>query len=249
MSIEHLLGKVHNIDCLEFMRGLPDKCVDLVVTSPPYNKGFWSKNRNLNNGFKTKSRRIDYGVFDDKMLPEDYEAWQSDIIKESLRILKDTGSLFYNHTDVLNEHQTKHPTWVYNFPVKQIIIWDRAGTPRMDKSYFFPFTEYIFWIQKNPEARTFFERNNSIFKSNVWRLRADASNDHPAPFPIELPINCISACTPEGAIVFDPFMGSGTTAVASEKLKRSWFGCELNPDFIQASYKRIESERAQLKLF
>ncbi len=51
------------------------------------------------------------------------------------------------------------------------------------------------------------------------------------------------------SIVFDPFMGSGTTAVASERLGRKWFGCELEPKYVEIANKRIEAERNQLKLF
>ena len=54
------INKIYNEDNLETMAKMPDSFVDLIVTSPPYNKGYWSSNRNLNNGFKTKARRIDY---------------------------------------------------------------------------------------------------------------------------------------------------------------------------------------------
>ena len=224
-----IINKIHNSDCLEFMRKLPENCMDLIVTSPPYNKGWWSKNRNLNNGFKTKSRRIEYGVYDDKMEPSKYSEWQSSVLSECVRILKPTGSIFYNHTDILNEHQTRHPSWVYAFPLKQVIIWNRRNTPRLDKSYFFPITEYIFWIQKSNKARTIFNRHNSIFNTNVWTISPDVKNKHAAPFPIELPINCIKSCCPPGGVVFDPFMGSGTTAKAAIRCGMNFVGCEIEP--------------------
>ena len=224
-----MLNKIYHGDCLEFMGKLPDECVDVVVTSPPYNKGWWSKNRNPNNGFKTKSRRIDYGAYDDRMEPSKYAEWQSEVLKECCRILKPTGSIFYNHTDILNEHQTRPPIWVYNFPVKQVIVWDRRNTPRLDKSYFFPITEWIFWIQKTPRSRVTFNRHNAIFNSNVWRMSPDVKNKHAAPFPISLPLNCIKSCCPQGGVVFDPFMGSGTTARAAVECGMNYLGCELEP--------------------
>jgi len=155
------LNKIYNEDCLITMSRIEDSSIDLIVTSPPYNKGYWSSNRNLNNGFKTKSRRIDYGEYDDNLDPLEYEANQIKVISECLRILKPSGSLFYNHIDILNKHQTIHPKWVYNFPLKQIIIWDRKNTPKLDKSYFFPINEYVFWIQKDKKSRTYFNRHNS----------------------------------------------------------------------------------------
>ena len=69
-------NKIYNEDCLETMSKIPDNCIDLIVTSPPYNKSFWSSNQNINNGFKTKSRFINYDCdFNDCMIPEEYINW------------------------------------------------------------------------------------------------------------------------------------------------------------------------------
>ena len=89
-TIEELKNQIICGDCLEVMKTFPDNSIDLIITSPPYNKGYWSKNRNMNNGFKsfnhknsttikTKSRRITYGEFDDNLSPEDYEKQQRDV--------------------------------------------------------------------------------------------------------------------------------------------------------------------------
>ena len=74
---------------------MKDESIDLVVTSPPYNKWYWSRNRNINNGFKTKSRRITYWDFDDNLLHEVYEKQQRDLLTECCRVLKPNGSIFY----------------------------------------------------------------------------------------------------------------------------------------------------------
>ena len=233
------INKIYNEDCLTTMSKIEDNSVDLIITSPPYNKGYWSSNRNLNNGFKTKSRRIDYGDFKDNLQPTDYEQNQINVISECLRILKPTGSLFYNHIDILNKHQTIHPKWVYNFPLKQIIIWNRKNTPKLDKSYFFPINEYIFWIQKTKTSRTFFDRHNSIMNKSIWQISPDNKNDFPAPFPKELPINCILSCSKEGDIVYDPYSGSGTTCLVAKQLNRNYIGSELNIDYITKSNIRL----------
>lgn len=215
-------------DAIEIMKTLPDNTFDTIVTSPPYNKGYWSRNRNPNNGFKTKSRRITYGSFQDCMDPAKYEEWQREVLNQMIRLLKPTGSIFYNHTDILREHQTHFPCWVLDYPVKEIIIWNRKNTPKLDKSYFYPITEWIFWIQKDKDARTYFDRNKALFKTNVWEIPPDAKNKHPAPFPIELPTNCILTTTPPNGKVLDPFMGSGTTGRAATSLGFDWLGIELN---------------------
>ena len=235
------LDKIYNEDCLETLKKMDDNSIDLIITSPPYNKGYWSKNRRTSNNaiFKTKSRHIDYGVFNDTMLPEEYEKWQRSIIEESLRVLKPTGSLFYNHIDILRDHKTIHPTYVYDYPLKQTIIWDRGSTPKIDVSYFYPITEWIFWIKKSSDARPYFNRKDADFQKNIWRFNPDKDNNHPAPFPIELPQNIIKCCSKEGDVVYDPFMGSGTVAKAARDLGRHYIGSELNPDYIIMSEERM----------
>ena len=243
------LNKIYNENCLDTMKRIKDNTIDLVVTSPPYNKGFWSKNRNLNNGFKTKSRRIDYGVFDDNLKPEVYEEQQKKVIKECLRILKPSGSLFYNHIDILHEHNTIHPKYVYDFPFKQIIIWNRKNTPKLDISYFYPIHEYIFWIKKTKDAKPFYNRKNSPINKSIWNINPETNNTHPAPFPIEIVKNCILTTTKEKDIVYDSYMGSGTTAKAATELNRNYIGSEINKDYIDKHIKEENNIKKQKRLF
>lgn len=237
--IEIDIDKIYCEDCLTTLRNLPDNSIDLIITSPPYNKGYWSKNRRVGNGFKTKSRRIEYDGFNDCMLPEDYEKWQRDILNECVRVIKPTGSIFYNHQDIQRDCNAIHPLWVYDYPLKQTIIWNRNSTCKMDKRYFFPFNEWIFWIKKDKEARPYFDRHNALYQSNIWTIMPDKHNDHPAPFPITLAENCILACTKEGDIVYDPFMGSGTVAVAAKKHNRHYLGSEISKEYINSADERL----------
>ena len=221
------INKIYNEDCLETMSRIPDNTIDLIITSPPYNKGYWSSNRRMGNGFHTKSRRIEYSNFDDNMLPEEYEQWQRKVISECLRILKPTGSLFYNHQPIQKNHQEVNPLYVYDFPVKQTIVWNRKNTPKLDKSYFFPTIEWIYWIQKDKSSRVKFNRKNSMFNKVIWDINPDKNNPFPAPFPEELVLNCLLSCTDEGDLVYDPFMGSGTTAKVCKKNNRNYIGSEI----------------------
>ena len=239
------LNRIYNENCLDTMKKIPDEFIDCIITSPPYNKGFWSKNRYSETGFKTKSRRIDYEICDDILTPEQYELEQRNIIKECLRILKPKGSLFYNHIDILNEHNTIHPKFIYDYPLKQIIIWNRKNTPKIDNSYFFPINEYVFWIKKTKEVIPNFYKDQSIYKKNIWDINPDKTNIHPAPFPIELAGNCILATTKEDDLIYDPYMGSGTTAKASMKLNRNYIGSEINNKYIE----QFERSLIQTKLF
>ena len=233
------LNEIYNEDCLKTMSKIPDNYIDLIVTSPPYNKGYWSSNRNINNGFKTKSRRIEYDTFIDCLEPIDYINNQKKIIKECLRILKPTGSLFYNHQPIQKLHQEINPLYIYDFPVKQTIIWNRKNTPKLDKSYFFPIIEYIYWIQKTKTSRVKFDRKKSLFNKCIWDISPDTKNKFSAPFPIEIPLNCILSCTNENDIIYDPFMGSGTTAIACLKTNRNFIGSEISKKFCELINKKI----------
>ena len=225
-------GLLLNNNIFDIIADFPRNSINLIVTSPPYNKGYWSRNRSLKSGgFKTKSRRIVYGEFDDKLDPEIYEKQQRFLIENCLELLVDDGSFFYNHIDILRDHQTIHPLYVYDYPLKQIIIWDRKSSPKIDKNYFVPINEWVFWFQKNKKARTKFDRKKALFKTNIWRLEPNKSNPHPAPFPDDLPKNCILATTDKNDIVFDPYVGSGTTIINADKLNRKWIGVELNKEF------------------
>ena len=231
------IDTILNIDVLEGLRSLPDDSVDLIITSPPFNKGEWSLNRRQPSF--TKRRRIDYGVYDDKLPPDEYERWQRAVLDECCRVIKPTGSIFYNHTDIHRDCLTVHPRFVWDYPVKQLIIWDKGSTPRLDKSYFLPCTDWIFWIKKTPDARPYFNRRDGVFVRNVWRFNPDRHSEHPAPFPLELPENCILTCSKEGDLVLDPFMGSGTTALAAKKHNRHYLGFELNEEYIKQANERL----------
>ena len=243
------VNKIYNEDCITTMSKTPDNSINCIITSPPYNKGYWSKNRNINNGFKTKSRCINYGSFNDNLKPEIYEEQQKQVIKECLRILKDNGSMFYNHIDILNEHNTIHPNFIYDFPVKQIIIWNRKNTPKLDNSYFYPIHEYIFWLKKSKECKPYFKRNGSPLNKSIWNITPATTNSHPAPFPIKLAKNCILTTTKENDLIYDCYMGSGTTAKAAIELKRNYIGSELNGEYIEKHIKHENILKKQTKLF
>lgn len=246
-------NKIYKMDCLEFMRSLPDECIDLIVTSPPYNKNAHASanvpHQRRESWSNMRGRQIAYDVYSDDMPQEQYEEWQKDVIRECIRILKDTGSIYYNHKDILVEGRIIAPKWVYEFPVHQQIIWERPGSPAIDPHYFFPVTEYIYWIPKDPK-KMYFDRDKTLQKSNIWRFTPER-NPHPAPFPLALVQKCIATSAPPNSIIYDPFMGSGTTAIATIQSGegRNYIGTEISPSYIDMAEQRIKIETSQLSLF
>ena len=240
---------IYNEDCLETLAKMEDNSIDLIITSPPYNKNFYAPSGK--GGDKVwsamRGRQIPYDVYNDSMPPQEYESWQKKIISECLRVLKPSGSLFYNHEENIVGGGIINPSYVYDFNVHQQIIWDRGTSPALDNHYFFPITEYIYWIVKD-KKQFFFDKSKSVFKSTIWRMNVD-KNPHPAPFPYIMAANIINCCSKEGDIVYDPFMGSGTTALASVKLGRQYIGSEISEKYVSMANEKIKIEKSQLTLF
>lgn len=88
---------IYNEDCLETLARMEDNSIDLIVTSPPYNKNFYATSKKDGNWHNV----INYENYNDSIEPKEYENWQRKIISECLRVLKLSGSLFYNHKDIL----------------------------------------------------------------------------------------------------------------------------------------------------
>lgn len=227
-------------DCLDVMRGMPDKCVDLVVTSPPYNTlqnrldgGSGKGSLAFHKGTRAKRNR----AYMDKVPEREYQQLQKAFVAEALRITK--GLVAYNHKirhrsrgggDVLHPMQ-----WLMEFPLWQEVIWDRHGSIAFNCRRFAPSEERIYFMGK-PH---WWEQRTSHYLS-VWRIRPETRQfGHVCPFPEELPRRCIEAYCPLGGIVFDPFVGSGTTAVAAKKLGRHYFGCDVNAEYVEMARKRV----------
>jgi len=224
-------------DCLEIMRQMPDGCIDLVVTSPPYNLKN-STGNGMKNGSKGKwanaALQKGYSHHDDNMSHESYVEWQRNCLTEMMRLLRDDGAIFYNHKwRVQNGLLQDRQDIVAGFPVRQIIIWRRKGGFNFNPGYFLPTYEVIYLIAKKdfklaPKANAY---------GDVWEFSQEFGNSHPAPFPLELPLRCIASTSAN--VVLDPFMGSGTTALAALQLGRKYIGIELSPEYCTMALNRL----------
>lgn len=243
------VNRIYNEDCLKTMSRMADGSVDLIVTSPPYNKNFYASASGDGKSWGAlRGRQIAYDTYSDAMEPEAYADWQKRVLKECLRILKPTGSIFYNHKDILSDGVVIHPTWVYDFAVHQIIIWNRGSSLANDPHYFQPITEYIYWIAKSPKEM-YFDKSRATFRQNVWNINFEIGTEHPAPFPKTLAGNVIQACCPRGGVCYDPFMGSGTTAVMAMEFGCDYIGSEISAEYCAFAEKRIGVKEAQPSLF
>ena len=233
-------------DTLEVMRRMPDACVDLVVTSPPYNlKNSTGNGMKDGRGGKWKNAALvnGYSHHNDNLPHEEYVAWQRACLTEMVRLLKSDGAIFYNHKWRVQDGllQDRHDI-VSGFPVRQIIIWKRKGGINFNPGYFLPTYEVVYLIAK-PEFKLA-PKANAV--GDVWEFMQEMNNIHPAPFPIAFAERCISATTAK--TVLDPFMGSGTVAVAAKRLGRDFIGIEISPEYCSLAEQRLVEDVHQIPL-
>ena len=225
-------------DILTAMKTIPDGAVDLVVTSPPYNlKNSTGNGMKDGRGGKWKNAELvkGYADYDDNMPHDLYVKWQRECLWEMFRVLSDSGAIFYNHKwRVQNGLLQDRQDIVAGFPVRQIIIWRRKGGINFNPSYFLPTYEVIYLIAK-PGFKLVPKANAH---GDIWEFTQEMRNEHPAPFPVEL-INRIISST-NAKTVLDPFMGSGTTAIAAMMNKRTYTGIELSQKYCNMAEKRIQ---------
>ena len=210
-------GVIYCADCMDILPKIPEKSIDLVVTDPPYSigttstghKGSWVDNNLINPFFK--------------------------ILRDELfRILKDKGELYIN-TD-WRTYPFLFPIFIDKFRIPNCIVWDyewiKAGS-----HYRFSYELIIYANKKEGQKRKF-----SASERDVWRIAPinfTGDKNHPAEKPIDLIVKMINNSSVEPDIIFDPFLGSGTTAVAAKQLGRKYIGIEMTEKYCEITVQRL----------
>lgn len=217
--MQNLLNKIHLGDCLAFMKQLPDKCIDLVLTDPPYgisaDKG--------TNGFGTVDVRKYSGGWD-KSVPE--KEYFDNILRVSKRQLIFGGNYF---TDKLPVSKT----W---------LVWDKVGEYHFNN----PFADIeLIWSNLTSASKKYTCVQQGFVSADTEK------RIHPTQKPLPLLVRLLEEYAKPGMVIFDPFSGSGTTAIACHKLGLDFICVERDPDYHAASVARLakEREQGQLNLF
>ncbi len=232
------INKIICGDAVKIMKKIPTDTIDLVVTSPPYNlKNSTGNGMKDGRGGKWANAALQkgYSHHNDAMPHKEYVKWQRDCLTEMLRIIPETGAIFYNHkwrvqAGLLQDRQDI----VSGFPVRQIIIWKRKGGLNFNPGYFLPTYEVIYLIAK-PKFRLIPKANAY---GDVWEFTQEMKNEHPAAFPVSLIDRIISSTNAK--VILDPFMGSGTTAISAINFNRKYIGIDISPDYCKMAKKRIK---------
>lgn len=219
-------NKIINADCLDVLRELPDKCVDLVLTDPPYGINYQSSCRINKYSKITNDNNLD---------------WLPIILRELKRISKDTAIWFifcsWHHIDKFKREiaKIKH--------IKNILIWNKNNFGCGDlKCDFAPKYEMIIYCNENTPLR-----GKRI--ANILNFAKTNNSLHPTQKPLGLFETLIEKASPQNDLVLDCFSGSGTTAVAAYNLGRRFICIEKDRGYWEASVKRLEDARKQISMF
>jgi site-specific DNA-methyltransferase (adenine-specific) len=276
-------GKIINGDCVEVMKSLPDGCIDLLVTSPPYNAN------------------IKYDVYDDGLSMDEYWKFTTYWLSQAFRLLKDDGRVainvpiemnvqerggrilfnaefwmkmkevgfkFFGMVDLTEDspHRVRQTAWgswmsnsqPYIYNPKECVILAYKNSPKKltkgESQWTGVPTEIVNDKGMNVIKTIYQPEDKKEFMNLVfgrWEYFADTKSLTKATFSMDIPVKAIKILSYKNDIVLDPFMGSGTSAVAAETLGRRWLGIELSPNYTDIARKRVNAfieERKQLEL-
>ncbi len=228
----------------EKMEELPDNSVHLMVTSPPYNVG---------------------KEYDKNLTLKEYREFLSRVWKEVYRVLVPGGRVCINVANLGRKPYIPIHSFIIEdmlkigFLMRGEIIWNKGSSAS-------PSTAWGSWLSpKNPVLRdiheyilvfskdTFARINHKNEKAtltkeefleltkSIWTFPAESAKKigHPAPFPVELPLRCIKLYTFENDVILDPFIGSGTTAIAALMTNRRFVGYEVEEKYVKLAEERI----------
>ena len=234
------------------MNQLPDNSVHLTITSPPYNV--------------TKD-------YDDNLTLIEYLKLLTEVFEEIWRVLVPGGRAAINIANIGRKPYIPLHAYIIEimhtigFHMRGEIIWNKAASAGVSTAWgsfasasnpcLRDVHEYILIFSKITNRLEKGEKKNTIKKANfvewsksIWNFSAVSAKKvgHPAPFPIELPRRLIEFYSYENDVILDPFIGSGTTALAAIELNRHYVGYDISQEYVDLAKKKINEIKSQLKL-
>jgi DNA modification methylase len=236
----------------ENMNELPESSVHLMVTSPPYNVG---------------------KEYDKGLTLDEYKGLLGNVFKEVHRVLVPGGRACVNVANLGRKPYIPLDAFLIQimldigFLMRGEIIWDKGSsaaastawgswcspsnpTLRDVHEYIMVFSKDTFKRPKPKGRKSTITREEFLeWTKSVWSFPAESATrvGHPAPFPVELPLRFIKLYTFEGEVVLDPFIGSGTTAIACLRANRHFVGYDVEKQYVDIANRRVQNELQQIK--
>lgn len=243
---------IYNADCCELLPLIPDKSVDLVLTSPPYNMRTRIRNGEYTERERSEQFSKKYSEFHDAFPIDEYYSLHRFILYEYLRI----SSIAFVNVQIVTGSKEAWFRLIGDFhkAIKDIAIWDKGeGQPAMHESVMNRASELILILESPFSAgRTF---NKSYFPRgtmpDIWRFGRGGQGDvdgHTALFPDSLVARVLNGWTANSNIILDPFLGSGTTAYCAKKLGRKCIGIEISEQYCEIAAKRLSQSVMRLEV-
>ena len=248
------LNKIVNGDTLEILKKIPDKTFDLVFADPPYNMQIGKKLKRPDDS-KVNGVNDKWDQFSNFKHYDDFsKAW----LKECKRILKENGSIWvigtYHNIFRLGYHIQNLNYWILND-----VVWRKNNPmPNFKGTRFTNAHETLIWASKNKKSKYTFNYqslkclNDDLQMRSDWmlpicngkeRLKKNGKKVHSTQKPESLLHRIILATTNKGDAIFDPFLGTGTTAAVAKKLGRNYFGTEKDKKYFDSALERINNTK------
>lgn len=239
---------IYHGDCMEILPRLKNASFDLVITSPPYNLGGapWPHLGNWkpgdSPGGKSKWKNgsdgcggVAYASHIDSMPHDDYVLWQRSMLAECWNKINETGAIYYNHKPRVIGAKLWLPLELNpDLPLRQIVVWRRAGGMNFNPTAYVPTHEWVMIFAKK-DFRLKSRGASGI--GDVWSITQEMNSDHPAPFPVGLPLLALE--TTGANSVLDPCSGSGSTLRAAKDLGVTAVGIEIEEKYCELAVKRL----------
>ena len=257
-NIPDIVNKIHCADCIEFMKQMPDNSIALTVTSPPYNIGV---------DYDVSPDNLSMGEYREWLIDICREVLRVTAIGgrfclnignrvntlngmgdslDTLDLIVEIKKLGWTAREAITWVKTRAPDNPQNFCGSDTAwgSWMSASNP-VCRSY----SEYIFvfhkqnWKKEPVGVSDITKKEFMDYTRNVWYFPAETQRmGHPAPFPKELPYRCIKLYSYVNDLIFDPFMGSGTTALVSQETKRRFIGVENCQRYVDIGKQRLSQK-------
>ena len=239
IDVKELEGKITCADCMDILKQLPDKCIDLVLTDPPYL---------MVSGGHGKGELADRQTARNELLRSTglYDGFSNDVLDELCRVLKKINIFVFCSKNQIHQLLDYFQDKADNF---DLLCWHKSNPSPLANMTYLNDTEYCLnFREKNCTVRGTIQEKKKYFITPV-NQEDKKLYGHPTIKPVEIVQQLVINGSDENDLVLDCFSGSGTTAIACHRLKRRFICIEKDKDYYEASVKRLEDEQRQGTLF